>query len=79
LEYNPNAKEKVSDRSINVPEEIPLFNNKFEPCVQDTFAKYKQNSMAAKKNAVIYVYAEFRHLMRTVGLASVDKKTSKEQ
>lgn len=79
LEYNPNAKEKVSDRSINIPEEIPLFNNKFEPCVQDTFAKYKQSSMTAKKNAVIYVYAEFRHLMRTAGLASVDKKTSKEQ
>jgi cohesin loading factor subunit SCC2 len=79
LEYDPNDKEKVSDRSINIPEEMPLFNNKFEPCVQDTFAKISQSSMAAKKDAVIHVYAEFRHLMRTVGLASVDKKTSKEQ
>mmetsp|Transcript_18258 Transcript_18258/g.25965 ORF Transcript_18258/g.25965 Transcript_18258/m.25965 type:complete len:442 (-) Transcript_18258:134-1459(-) len=61
-EYTPCDKDKFSDKSINIPEEIPIFNNKFEGLIQDS-----SSPLVLDKDALIRVYAEFRRLMRTAG------------
>jgi cohesin loading factor subunit SCC2 len=78
-EYAPNEKERISDRSINTPEEMPVFNNKFEPCIQDSLANSFQTSSATKKDALIHIYAEFRYLMRKVGSTSLDEKSAESK
>jgi cohesin loading factor subunit SCC2 len=79
MEYAPNDKERISDRSINTPEEMPVFNNKFEPCIQNSLPNSCQTSSATKKDALIHVYAEFRHLMRKVGSTSLDEKSAESK
>jgi len=69
-EYTPCDKEKFSDKSINIPEDIPIFNNKIEGLIQDS-----SSPLVLDKDALIRVYAEFRRLMRTAG-SEKEKATS---
>jgi len=84
MEYNPNDKEKISDKNINLPEEIPMFNSEIEGFINDSAVNsVKQrspySSSALNKDALICAYAEFRRLMRTPGSGSVKVKAANDK
>jgi cohesin loading factor subunit SCC2 len=61
LEYSPDAKERICDKGVSAPADMPVFNGRLEMrAIKGTKAPRKMFD----KDALIRQYAEFRRLMR---------------
>jgi cohesin loading factor subunit SCC2 len=62
LEYSPDAKERICDKGVSTPADMPLFNGSLEMrAIEGAKAPHK----TFEKDALIRQYAEFRRLMRS--------------
>ena len=74
MEYNPNEKEKIRDRTISRVDDIPLFDGAVVG-IKTTSIQGQPEKNQAELYSTVQQYAEFRQLMREGDVDTKDEST----